>query len=150
MSAKSAERSAVHALAEQPAALSIVTQWLTPGDFSDLECSGLYAELAALHDARKPIDAVTLAWQAMHKGLDGPVCDSLITQRDPATVSVDPVRASRQVLQQSVRAAVLSTAGVLERMTSAVRGNATAGAYARLNDLWPHQRRLVKAGLSST
>ena len=62
----------------------------------------------------------------------------------------DPVRASREVLHQSVRASVLSTADVLEGMTRTVDTNVTAEAYARLNDLWPQQRRLIKAGLSST
>jgi replicative DNA helicase len=145
-----AERSAIHALVDQPDALAVVTRWLASGDFSDVECSGLYAEMTALHEAKKPIDRITLAWRAMSVGLDGPVCDSLATPRDVAAVASDPVRASREVLQQSVRAAVLSTADVLEDMTNAVRNNATTVAYARLNNLWPQQRRLINAGMSST
>jgi replicative DNA helicase len=143
-----AERTAIHALADQPAALNVVTRWLSPTDFSDAECSGLYGEMAALHERRSPIDRVTLAWRAMRVGLTGPVCDSLVSPRDPASVAADPVRASRGVLLQSVRASVLTTADQLEGMTRDVRGNATAEAYARLNSLWPQQRRLIKAGLS--
>jgi replicative DNA helicase len=144
-----AERTAIHALVDQPTALDVVTRWLSPTDFSDAECSGLYGEMTALHEAKSPIDRVTLAWRAMRVGLSGPVCDSLVSPRDPATVSPDPVRASREVLHQSVRASVLSTADELEGMTRDVRGNVTSEAYARLNNLWPQQRRLIKAGLSN-
>jgi hypothetical protein len=104
--------------------------------------------MTALHEKKSPIDRVTLAWRAMHVGLAGPVCDSLVSPRAPATVTTDPVRASREVLHQSVRASVLSTADKLAGMTRDVRGNATSEAYARLNSLWPQQRRLIKAGLS--
>jgi replicative DNA helicase len=143
------ERTAIHALADQPSALDAVTRWLSSTDFSDAECSGLYGEMAALHAAKSPIDRVTLSWRAMCVGLAGPVCDSLVAPRDPATVAVDPLRASRAVLHRSVRASVLSTADELEGMTRDVTGNVTADAYARLNSLWPQQRRLIKAGLPS-
>ena len=145
-----AERNAIHALVDQPASLDVVTRWLAPTDFSDSECSGLYAEMRSLHEAKSPIDRVTLAWRAMRVGLDGQVCDSLVSPRDPATVSPDPVRASREVLHQSVRASVLSTADGLEGMTRTVGTNVTAEAYARLNNLWPQQRRLIQAGMSRT
>jgi hypothetical protein len=144
-----AERTAIHALVDQPAALDVVTRWLSPTDFSDAETSGLYREMTALHEKKSPIDRVTLAWRAMHVGLTGPVCDSLVSPRDPATITPDPLRASREVLHQSVRASVLSTAEVLQGMTHDVRGDVTAEAYARLNDLWPQQRRLIRAGLSN-
>ncbi|MFZ5848883.1 MAG: DnaB-like helicase N-terminal domain-containing protein [Actinomycetota bacterium] len=142
-----AERNAIHALVDQPSALGVVSRWLSPTDFSDAECSGLYGEMTALHEAKKPIDRVTLAWRAMRVGVTGPVCDSLVSPRGPASVAGDPVRASREVLQQSVRASVLSTADVLEGMTRDVSGDVTSEAYARLNSLWPQQRRLIKAGL---
>jgi hypothetical protein len=145
-----AERTAIHALVDQPAALDAVTRWLAPSDFSDAECSGLYGEMTALHERESPIDRVTLAWRAMRVGLAGPVCDSLVSPRDPASVAADPVRASREVLQQSVCASVLSTADKLEGMTRDLRGNVTAEAYAHLNNLWPQQRRLIKAGLART
>jgi len=146
-----AERTAIHALVDQPSALDAVTRWLAPTDFSDVECSGLYAEMTALHKAKSPVDRVTLAWRAMHVGLAGPVCDYLVSPRAPTSAAVppDPVRAARTVLQQSVRASVLSTADELEGMSRDVTGNVTAEAYARLNSLWPQQRRLIKAGLSN-
>jgi hypothetical protein len=144
-----AERTAIHALVDQPAALDVVTRWLSPTDFSDAECSRLYGEMSSLREEKKPIDRVALAWRAMRIGLAGPVCDSLVSPRDPSTVSPDPIRASREVLQQSVRASVLSTADVLEGMSRDVTGNVTAEAYARLNSLWPQQRRVIKAGLSN-
>jgi hypothetical protein len=83
----------------------------------------------------------------MRTGLSGPVCDSLVAPRDSAVLA-DPVRASRDVLHQSVRASVLSTADVLEGMTRTVETNVTTEAYARLNGLWPQQRHLIKAGMS--
>ena len=144
-----AERNAIHALVDQPAALDVATRWLSPTDFSDAECSRLYGEMAALHEARSQIDRVTLAWRAMRVGLAGPVCESLVSPRDSATVSPDPIRSSREVLHRSVRASVLSTADELEGMTSDVRGNATSEAYGRLNSLWPQQRRLIEARLSN-
>ena len=41
--------------------------------------------MRSLHEAKNPIDRVTLAWRAMRVGLAGPVCDSLIAPPDPAT-----------------------------------------------------------------
>lgn len=137
------------ALADEPKALSVVTRWLRPTDFADDECAGLYSELSVLHEAKNPIDRITLAWRAKRVGLRGPVSSSLLTSRDPAT-SAGPITSSRRVLEQSVRAAVVATADSLQGLAADGRDNATGQAYARLNHLWPQQRRLIKASLSST
>ena len=68
----STERTAIHALVDQPSSLEVVTRWLAPSDFSDAECSGLYTEMTSLHEAKKPIDRVTLAWRAMRTGAQRP------------------------------------------------------------------------------
>lgn len=143
------ERTAVLALADEPKALSVVTRWLRPTDFADDECAGLYSELSVLHEAKNPIDRITLAWRAKRVGLRGQVSSSLLTSRDPAT-SAGPITSSRRVLEQSVRAAVVATADSLQGLAADGRDNATGQAYARLNHLWPQQRRLIKASLSST
>lgn len=39
----------------------------------------------------------------------------------------------------------MATAAVLEHMPGVAPGDVTAETYARLNDLWPHRRRLVRA-----
>ena len=144
------ERVAVAALVQNPGALATVHRWLRPGDFGDDECRGLYAQLTALHDAKNPIDSLTLAWRAKKVGLQGPACDALLAGPGSESVAADPVLASRRVLEQSVRAAVVATADELEELAQRRTVNATSQAYARLNNLWPQQRRLVKAGLSST
>jgi len=143
-----AERAAVRALVDRPSALGTVTRWLTADDFSDQECSGLYGELSTLHATGKPIDTVTVAWRALCVGLKGPICDSLSDPRGVADVSPDPVRVCRTVLQQSVRSRVLWTAHALEQSTHVDPSDVTAEAYARLNALWPHHRRLTAARMA--
>jgi replicative DNA helicase len=142
-----AERAAVAALVDDPTALTRVTRWLSPRDFGDAECAGLYSELTVLHNANNPIDPLTLAWRAKRVGINGPACDSLLAFREPT--SADAVVASRRVLEQSVRAAVVATADELGDLADDGRVNTTSQAYARLNNLWPQQRRLVRAGLAA-
>ena len=139
----------VRALAGQPAALDTVTRWLKPGDFSHDTCAGLYGELQLMRAANNPIDPVTLAWRAERVGLRGPACDALLARAAPEDASADPLALSRRVLESSVQAAVLVTAESLQDLAQASQQNATAVAYARLNNLWPQQRRLVRARLSS-
>ena len=126
-----------------------MTRWLTPSDFGDSECAGLYSELTVLNDGNNPIDTLTLAWRAKRVGLAGPACDSLLAHREPSAATADPVLASRRVLEQSVRASVVATADAVEDLTRDGRVNTTSQAYARLNNLWPQQRRLIRAGLTS-
>jgi replicative DNA helicase len=143
------ERQAVVALVDQPAALKTVARWLKPNDFSDDECASLFSELTVLREANNPIDGITVAWRARRVGISGPVCDYLVSPRDPADMARDPVLASRRVLEQSVKAAVIATTEELENVTCDGRTNTTSVAYARLNALWPQQRRLVKARFST-
>lgn len=138
------EREAIIALVDQPAALERVTRWLRAGDFGDEEAASLFSELVALHDAHNPIDRITLAWRAARVGIDGPICDSLV-QGPGSAVTGEPDLAARRVLEQSVQQAVVATSEELERMADDPAVNATSVAYARLNALWPQQRRLVKA-----
>ena len=57
----------------------------------------------------------------------------------------EPELLARRVLEQSVQSAVIATSDELERVASDPGANATSAAYARLNALWPQQRRLIKA-----
>ena len=139
----------VRTLADQPAALDTVTRWLKPGDFSHDTCAGLYGELQLMRAANNPIDPLTLAWRAERVGMRGPACAALLANASPDDAPADPVALSRRVLESSVQAAVLVTAESLQDLGKTSQQSATAVAYARLNNLWPQQRRLVRARLSS-
>lgn len=141
------ERAAVLALVQRPSALDTVRAWLAVGDFSDVECASLYRELGSMHSAEKPIDAVTVAWRAEQTGIAGPTCDALVRPPDQVLLATGPVEPSRRVLEQSVRRTVLAAAQSLEALAKPAPENATATAYRRLNDLWPQQKRLIRAQL---
>lgn len=145
-----AERSLVHALVVQPHAIEQLTRWLRTSDFSDAECGSLYGELTALHDANNPIDRITLAWRAARVGIEGPMCEWLTALSPEVQVAGDPISIGVHVLEQSVQSALLATSDELERVADDPSLNATSVAYARLNSLWPQQRRLIKARLSTT
>ena len=66
----------------------------------------------------------------------------------PPIDHLEPVVAARRVLEQSVQSAVLATSEELDRVSHDPGVNATSLAYARLNNLWPQQRRLVRASLT--
>jgi replicative DNA helicase len=138
------ERDAILALVDQPGVLDRVGRWLRAGDFGDEEASSLFSELVALHDANNPIDRITVAWRAAKVGVDGPICDSLV-QRPTQPTTGQPELMARRVLEQSVQSAVIATSEELERMAEDPSVNPTSLAYARLNALWPQQRRLIKA-----
>ena len=57
----------------------------------------------------------------------------------------EPVRTANRVLEQSVQSAVIATSESVQAAAVDPRLNPTSVAYARLNALWPQQRRLVKA-----
>ena len=142
------ERDAIYALVDQPGALKVVSGWLRTGDFSDEESGRLYGELLALYEARNSIDCLTLAWRALKVSIDGPVTEGLLASRPPSESYADPETVARRVLEQSVRAAVIATTEELQLITSDGSVNTTSVAYARLNALWPQQRRLIRARLT--
>jgi replicative DNA helicase len=139
------ERRAILSLTEHPACLRHVFKWLRPNDFGDDECAALYGELLALHRAKNPIDRLTLAWRAAKVDIDGPLCRRLISGETNEAAVGEPVRAAHRVLEQSVQSAVIATSESLQTAAIDPRLNPTSVAYARLNALWPQQRRLVKA-----
>jgi hypothetical protein len=141
------EKRTIRSLADQPAALTTVMRWLKPSDFANDECAGFYSELTVMHNAKTPIDPITLAWRGRRVGLSGAMADSLLASRGAEEVAADPIGLSRQLLERSVQAALLTTADALEALAQPNGENATSIAYARLNSLWPQQRRLVKAKL---
>ena len=146
------ERSAVLSLVDQPLALGRVSRWLERTDFSDPECSVVFGELQVMLGEGKPIDALTVAWRASRSGMSGPVVEALLdVQLKPTQPRPDATRAARLVLEQSVRGAVIDTTHALEESVQNVGAthDPTGEAYARLNSLWPNQRRLIRAGMSS-
>ncbi|QWC86572.1 hypothetical protein KLP28_07850 [Nocardioidaceae bacterium] len=145
-----AERDLILDLVQQPRALNDIIGWLRTSDFDDNEAGLLYGELTALHHARNPIDRLTLAWRAARVGIAGPICETL-TDRAPLPPLVgDTVTTARRVLDQSVQAAVLATSDELDRLSTDPGTSATSHAYARLNSLWPQQRRMIRARLGLT
>jgi replicative DNA helicase len=139
------EQRAILSLTEHPACLRHVTTWLRPNDFGDQECAALYGELLALRHAQNPIDRLTLAWRAAKVDIDGPLCRRLTSGETNGATVGEPARLAHRVLEQSVQAAVIATSESLEAAAVDPRLNPTGVAYARLNALWPQQRRLVKA-----
>jgi replicative DNA helicase len=140
------ERAAIRALVDQPAAMTRVSTWLNPDDFTDWDCRLVYAQLQGMHREHKPIDPLTVAWNAARVGLDPTAASALAsgTQRD---TPVHAEAAARRVLQRSVQATLVATAQQLGRtLAQHPQPNATGEAYARLNQLWPDQRRLIRSG----
>jgi replicative DNA helicase len=145
------ERTAVLALVHQPLALPRVSTWLESSDFRDPESALVYRELLSMMAARKPVDALTVAWQVSRRMLGNRVVDALLDVQQSGPHLPDATIAARRVLEQSVRCAVIDASAALENVAvnTAADVPATAEAHARLNRLWPKQRRLIKAGLTS-
>jgi hypothetical protein len=140
------ERTAIRALVDQPAAMTRVSAWLNPDDFTDWDCRLVYAQLQAMHRELKPIDPLTVAWNAAQVGLDQTAAGALAGGRHRDTAS-HAEEAARRVLQRSVQATLVATAQHIERtLADHPQPNATGEAHARLNQLWPDQRRLIRSG----
>jgi replicative DNA helicase len=140
------ERAAIRALVDQPAALTSVSTWLDPDDFADWNCRLVYTQIQAMHRERSPIDSLTVAWNAAQVGLDPTAASALAGTRHLGAAG-HAEAAARQVLQHSVGATLIATAQHLGRTSiEHPQPNATGEAYARLNQLWPDQRRLIRSG----
>jgi replicative DNA helicase len=148
----SVERTAVLALVNQPLALPRVSTWLERSDFKDAECALVYGELQSMMGSRQPIDPLTVAWRVSRRSTSNPVVTGLLEVQKTGPRLPDATIAARRVLEQSVRSTVIDAAAALENVAVHTTTDTppTAEAYARLNGLWPKQRRLVKAGLRPT
>jgi replicative DNA helicase len=147
----SVERAAVLALVNQPLALARVSTWLERTDFNDAECALVYGELQSMRESRQPIDALTVAWRVSRRSATASVVVGLLEVQKAGPRLPDATIAARRVLEQSVRCAVIDASAALEQVpvNTATDVPPTAEAYARLNGLWPKQRRLVKGSLTS-
>jgi replicative DNA helicase len=147
----SVERVAVLALVNQPLALGRVSMWLERTDFKDVECALVYGELQSMRESRQPIDALTVAWRVSRRSAAASVVAGLLEVQKAGPRLPDATIAARRVLEQSVRCAVIDASAALENVpvNTATDVPPTAEAYARLNGLWPKQRRLVKVSLTS-
>jgi replicative DNA helicase len=143
-----AEQAVILTLVERPAQIEVVAKWLKPNDFGDEESGALFKQMIALRAEPTPVDRLTVAWRAAKVGMDGPLSDALAEGRNVA-ITADPVECGRRVLEESVRAAVIATSEELETSAADAGSDPTSVAYTRLNDLWPQQRRLVKARVTS-
>jgi replicative DNA helicase len=61
---------ALRDLAAAPSCLSEVGEWLRPEHFARAKDGQLYAVMRDLNAAGKPVDPVTIAWEAARRGLD--------------------------------------------------------------------------------
>lgn len=145
----SVECTAVLALVNQPLALPRVSTWLEKTDFREPECALVYVELQSMMGSREPIDPLTVAWRVSRRSPSNRVVDAVLGVQKSGPQLPDATLAARWVLEQSVRHALVDTSLALESFVDcpATDTPATAEAYARLNRLWPQQRRLIKAGL---
>jgi replicative DNA helicase len=140
------ERAAILALVDQPGAIDKVSTWLRPDDFTDWDCRLIYTQIQAMHREHKPIDPITVAWHASQVGLGGSAASALATTRQVGTAG-QAEAAARRVLQRSVQANLIATAQHLGRtVADSPAVNAVGEAHARLNHLWPDQRRLIRSG----
>jgi replicative DNA helicase len=146
------ERTAVLALVDQPLTLPRVSTWLERSDFKDAECALVYGELQSMMGSRQPIDPLTVAWRVSRRSMSNHVVTGLLEVQKTGPRLPDATIAARRVLEQSVRSTVIDASAALENVAVNTTTDTppTAEAYARLNGLWPKQRRLVKAGLRPT
>jgi replicative DNA helicase len=146
------ERTAVLAMVNQPLALPRVSTWLERSDFHDPECALVYGELQSMVASRQPVDPLTVAWRVSRRSVTNPVVAGLLEVQKAGPRLPEATLAARRVLEQSVRSAVIDASAALENVpvNTTTDTPPTAEAYARLNGLWPKQRRLVKAGLTPT
>jgi hypothetical protein len=68
--AEAAGLAALRDLTAAPARIGEVADWLQPGHFARREHGEVYAVLAGLHQARMPVDPVTVSWEASRRGID--------------------------------------------------------------------------------
>ena len=143
------ERSAVLALIDDPTALDRVLAWLRADDFTDPGCSATYQQLRTMPGRGEPVDRITVAWASLRGNALACITDRDNWIRQPGQ-PVNAIESCRGIVAQSVRARLLATALTLETMTDR-RGakDVTGAAYRRLNDTWPHLRRMVHAHRSA-
>jgi len=55
--------------AAAPSQLALVGKWVRPGHFARAEWGELYAVMQDMRVAGKPVDSLTIAWEAAHRGL---------------------------------------------------------------------------------
>src|SRR6266851_1822253 len=69
LAAEAAGARALRELAAAPSQLAQVRDWLQPGHFAQAGHGELYAVMQDMDKAGKPIDAVTIAWEAARRGV---------------------------------------------------------------------------------
>jgi replicative DNA helicase len=86
-------------LIDRPEAMSEVVQWLRPADFGDPGHGHLYRCLGALHHRGEPIDALTVQWEAQHRGL---FADGTLTVDRVSTICQSATAGSADYLGERV------------------------------------------------
>lgn len=110
------ERRLVAALVSHPNDVQGVSRWLRPEALLDRPWRAVYSALLELVDRRKPIDAVTVAWQVQHGSRQlgpGPDVADLVRAVNEAVVD-DPTFHSRPVAADLVRRTADSAARTLQ------------------------------------
>jgi hypothetical protein len=73
--AEDAEVRALRDLAAEPSQLAAVRGWLRPEHFNRASHGELYAVMVAMADAGKPVDPVTVTWEAARRGVVADAAD---------------------------------------------------------------------------
>jgi DnaB-like helicase N terminal domain len=73
--AEAAGAAALHDLCADPSQLASVRGWLQPGHFALPEHGELYAAIKDMHAAGRPVDPVTVSWEASRRGVQVDAAD---------------------------------------------------------------------------
>jgi replicative DNA helicase len=120
------ERALIGALILDPAPTRTLGRWLTPADFADAAHAALYRCLHALVARGEPVDSLTLAWEAQHRGAfaGGGPGPELVVEIAASGVPADIDYRARRVL----RARILRTAASAAAAVGTHAGNPTLSA----------------------
>ncbi|MEV0035483.1 DnaB-like helicase N-terminal domain-containing protein [Streptomyces sp. NPDC050804] len=115
------ERFLLAVLAERSGAMDEVAGWLRPDDFADTAHAQLYRCLGALHHRGKPIDGMTLLWEAQRRGL---LADGTLTADQLAGICDGSGAGNAEWLgEQVMRSSLTRTAAASARAIRALAEN---------------------------
>jgi replicative DNA helicase len=120
--AEAAGARALRDLIAAPSRVVMVREWLQPGDFARADHGELYAVVIAMAEAGRPVDPVTVSWEAAR-------CDIVVDAADLADGDRPfAVTSAREVRRHGVLAQVARVANEIEAST----GNPASSAAALL------------------
>jgi replicative DNA helicase len=101
--AETAGTQAVRGLAADPSQITAVRDWLRPSHFARPADGDLYAVMRDMHAAGKPVDPVTVSWEASRRGIQADAAD-LTGGMGPMAVATAREVQRRGLLAQATQA----------------------------------------------